>query len=477
MAAETREETRDLFLAVDIGASSGRHILSYVEDGKLYCEEIYRFKNGMDENGGHKVWDTERLINEVVSGMKECARLGKIPKTMGIDTWAVDYVLLDGEDQPVGRTYAYRDDRTKGMDEKVYEVIPEKALYRRTGIQKAIFNTIYQLMAVKEQEPESFAKAESLLMLPDYLNFLLTGEKKQEYTNATSTGLVDPDTKEWDLDLIDRLGYPRKLFQKLTLPGTFIGKLSEEMEKEVGFSCKVVAAASHDTASAVMSVPTEDDNAVYISSGTWSLFGCELMEANTKEAAGAANFTNEGGYDYRYRFLKNIMGLWMIQSVRNEYIKRGEEYSFGELCELAEEASADALVDANDERFLAPDSMIEEVQAAVKEQGITPPETPGEVDRMIYRSLAECYRKAVKELEEIRGEACDAIYIVGGGANADYLNRLTASATGKTVFAGPTEATAIGNLGAQMIADGVFTDLKDFRRGVKRSFTVKEYNS
>ncbi len=463
------------YLAVDIGASSGRHILAHMEEGKIITEEIYRFKNGMDELDGHKVWDTKRLFNEVVAGMKECKKLGKIPKTMGIDTWGVDYVLLDEKDEVVGKTYAYRDDRTKGMDKKVYEVINEQELYSRVGIQKAIFNTIYQLMAVKEQEPEVFEKAESLLMIPDYLNFCLTGKKCQEYTNATTAGLVNPKTKEWDTELMEKLGIPTKLFQKLTMPGTKVGELAPVMQEEVGFNCGVIVTASHDTASAVMSVPTEEENAVYISSGTWSLFGCELKEANTGEKAREANFTNEGGYAYRYRFLKNIMGLWMIQSVRNEYIAKGEEYSFAKLCELAEEADTDGLVDANDARFLAPSSMIEEVKKAVSETGEKTPETPGEVARVIYRSLAECYKKAVQELENISGEECRSINIVGGGANADYLNRLTAKATGKTVFAGPTEATAIGNLGAQLIADGICSDLWDFRRAVKRSFDVKEY--
>lgn len=463
------------YLAIDIGASSGRHILSHIEDGKIVTEEVYRFWNGMDEVDGHKVWDTKRLFSEVLAGLKACKDLGKIPTSLGIDTWAVDYVLLDEKNEVVGKTYAYRDDRTDGMDAVVYQTIPEEKLYERTGIQKAIFNTIYQLTAAREQEPETLKKADSLLMIPDYLNFLLTGVKKQEYTNATSTGLVDPNTKEWDFELIEMLGLPKKLFGKLSVPGTQVGRLSEEVQREVGFDCAVLLPATHDTGSAVMSVPSEADDCLYISSGTWSLLGCERMEADTSPAAQKANFTNEGGYDYRYRFLKNIMGLWMIQSVRNELIEKGEEYSFAELCDLAEAADSGALVDANAARFLAPESMIEEVRAAVREQGEKAPETPGELARVIYRSLAACYGDAVGQLEAMTGKTYDTLHIVGGGSNAPYLNRLTAEATGKTVLAGPGEATAIGNLGAQMIADGVFADLKDFRRAVRDSFPVRTY--
>lgn len=463
------------YLAVDIGASSGRHILAHTEDGRILIEEIYRFHNGAVDSNGHKVWETERFLKEIVTGLKVCKDEGKIPVSMGIDTWGVDYALLDANDGLAAPTYAYRDARTNGMDAEVYKIVPEDELYRRTGIQRAIYNTIFQLMAAKKTESDKLDRAESMLMMPDYLHFLLTGKKCQEYTNATTSGLVDAKTNDWDMELIDRLGYPRKLFGKLSMPGTVVGDLKEEIQKEVGFNCKVVLPATHDTGSAVMAVPSESDEALYLSSGTWSLLGCELKEANCSDAAREANFTNEGGYDHRYRFLKNIMGLWMIQSVRDELKAKGEEYSFAQLCDLAEEAEGDATVDANDDRFLAPKSMIEEIQKAVTEAGGRKPETPGELARVIYRSLAVCYAKSIDNLEKMTGKKYDSLHIVGGGSNADYLNRLTAQTTGRKVYAGPGEGSSLGNLGAQMIADGVFGDLYDFRAAVRRSFDVKEY--
>ena len=342
------------YLAVDIGASSGRHILGSLKDGKLNLEEIYRFPNGMKDVDGSLCWDVEALFCEIKEGLKRCKEAGKIPSYMGIDTWAVDYVLLDGKDQVLGKTYGYRDSRTTGMDEKVYEIISREELYGRTGIQKQIFNTIYQLMAVKQKEPELFDKAESLLFIPDYFHFLLTGVKKTEYTNATTSQLVSPRTKDWDYELIDRLEYSRKIFGKISKPGTYVGNFREEIRREVGFDCQVILPATHDTGSAVAAIPTTKDNALYISSGTWSLMGTELMAADCTLESMKRNLTNEGGYDYRFRYLKNIMGLWMIQSVRREF---KEEYSYDYICRQASEQTIPSIVDCNDNCFLAPKSM------------------------------------------------------------------------------------------------------------------------
>lgn len=271
---------KQYYLAIDIGASSGRHILGHMEDGKMVLEEIHRFPNGMKEKDGHKCWDTEALFSAIVEGMKKCKEAGKIPVSMGIDTWAVDFVLLDKEDRMIGNAVGYRDSRTAGMDKKVYEIIPEESLYGRTGIQKQIFNTIYQLMAVKEQHPKALEQAESMLMIPEYFNFLLTGKKAAEYTNASTTQLVSPKTKDWDYELIGMLGYPERIFQRIEKPGTILGSLTEELQREVGFDCKVILPATHDTGSAVMAVPTNEDNTIYISSGTWSLMGTELKKAD-----------------------------------------------------------------------------------------------------------------------------------------------------------------------------------------------------
>lgn len=460
------------YLAVDIGASSGRHILASMVDGKMELEEIYRFPNGMDNVDGTLCWDVKRLFTEIKNGLKKCKELGKIPSFMGIDTWAVDYVLLDKEDKVLGKTIGYRDSRTNGMDEKVYETISLSALYARTGIQKQIFNTIYQLMAVKQSHPEYLEQAESMLMIPDYFDFLLTGVKKMEYTNATSTQLVDPKTNDWDYELIDMLGYNSKMFQPVSMPGTVVGNFTKEIQEEVGFDCTVVLPATHDTGSAVLAVPTNNDNAIYISSGTWSLMGIERKEADCSMASMQANFTNEGGYDHRFRFLKNIMGLWMIQSVKKEF---EEDLSFAEICERASKENITSIVDCNDDCFFAPKSMIKAVQNFCANTDQPVPNTVGEISAVVYNSLAYCYGETVKEIEAITGNTYDTIYVVGGGANAGYLNELTAKYTGKKVSAGPTEATAIGNLTVQMLQDGVFADLPEARTCIGKSFDIKYY--
>ncbi len=459
-------------LAVDIGASSGRHILARLEDGKMKLEEIHRFPNGMIKKDGENVWDADELFAQIKTGMKKCAELGKLPVSVGVDTWGVDFVLLDGEGRRIGNAAAYRDGRTRDMDREVYRVIGEDALYARTGIQKQIYNTIYQLMALKVKKPKQLASAKMLLMMPDYFHYLLSGEAAAEYTNATTGQLVSPKTKDWDRELIERLGYPQEIFQKLVTPGTILGDLRKEIQEEVGFNCKVVAPATHDTASAVIAVPAKGGDSLYISSGTWSLMGTELLQANCSPESKASNLTNEGGYGYRFRFLKNIMGLWMIQSVKKEI---GEGLSYGEICEQASRCSIPSIVDCNDDRFLAPDSMTREVQAACRESGQQVPQGIAEVAGVIYNSLARCYAKTIGEIADITGQKYDRIHIVGGGANADYLNRLTARATGLPVYAGPTEATAIGNLAVQMLAMGELSDLEDIRDCVYRSFPVEKF--
>lgn len=462
------------YLAIDIGASSGRHMLSSVVSGRVRLEEVYRFPNGMVNKDGHLCWDMESLFAEIINGLKKCKEIGKVPSYMGIDTWGVDYVLLDAKDQVLGNTYGYRDKRTTGMDEKVYEKISPEELYARTGIQKQIFNTIYQLMAVKEQKPEDMDEAEAMLMVPDYFHFRLTGVKKMEYTNATTGQLIHAQTNDWDYELIDRLGYSRKLFIPSSMPGTYVGDFTDDIQEKVGFNCQVILPATHDTGSAVLAVPTNDDNAIYISSGTWSLMGVELREADCSENSMKANFTNEGGYEHRYRYLKNIMGLWMIQSVKKEL---KEDISFARLCELASTESISSIVDCNDDCFLAPDSMIRAVQDYCRETSQPVPQTAGELAAVIYNSLAKCYGETIREIEELTGKSSDTIHVVGGGANAEYLNQLTARYTGKTVLAGPTEATAIGNVLVQMLYAGEFTDLAEGRSVIKQSFEIKEFKN
>ena len=463
------------YLAVDIGASSGRLILGHLENGKMELEEVHRFENGMVKKDGELCWEFDRLFQEIKNGLKKCKEIGKIPVSMGVDTWGVDFVLMDKDDKVLGNTVGYRDHRNEGMDEAVYKTISLEDLYARTGIQKAIFNTVYQLMAVKTKHPEYLEQAETMLHVPDYFHYLLTGKKTCEYTEATTGQLVNAETKDWDYELIDKLGYPRKMFQKLIMPGTSVGHFTEEVKAEVGFDVEVVAPATHDTGSAVLAVPANDDDFIYISSGTWSLMGIEREKADCSKKSCEMNFTNEGGYAGRFRYLKNIMGLWMIQSVRHEY---DDKYGFAEICQMAEEAKDfPSRVDANDECFLSPESMIEEVKDYCRRTGQKVPETLGEIATVIYTSLAECYAKTAKELEEMTERPFSRIHVVGGGSNAGYLNELTARATGKEVHAGPGEATAIGNITAQMLKAEEFKSIEEARTTIHESFGIKVYQA
>ena len=462
------------YLAIDIGASSGRHILAHLDNGKMVLEEIHRFPNGMVEKDGEMVWEAEHLFDEIKTGMKKCKEMGKIPVSVGIDTWGVDFVLLDKEGNRIGNAVAYRDYRTQGMDDEVYKLIPEAELYARTGIQKQIFNTIYQLMALKMKKPEQLAEAETFLQIPDYFHYLLSGVAATEYTEATTGQLISPVTKDWDFELMDRLGFPTRIFKEVLTPGSVLGELTKEVQEEVGFNCKVVLPATHDTGSAVVAVPSNKEDVLYISSGTWSLMGTELMEADCSPESMARNLTNEGGYNYRFRYLKNIMGLWMIQSVKKEI---GGTYGFAEICEMASKSTIASIVDCQAERFLAPKNMTKEVQSFCAETNQQVPETLADVAAVIYNSLAQCYAATIKEIESMTGKQYDRIHIVGGGSNADYLNRLTAKATGIPVYAGPTEATAIGNIAIQMMTDGALKDIWETRAGIFDSFGVAVYEA
>lgn len=475
------------YLAIDIGASSGRHILGHVADGKIVLEEVYRFDNKQVHRDGHDCWDVGNLWGGILEGLKACKAAGKLPVTMAIDTWAVDFVLLDREDRIVGDAVAYRDGRTGGMDEVVSQRISPEALYGKTGIQKQLFNTIYQLAALEQEHPDQLERAESLLMIPDYFNFLLTGVKKQEYTNATSTNLVNAADKTWDRELLDALGLPQRLFGELSLPGTVVGRFLPEIQKEVGFDCTVILPATHDTGSAFLAVPARDGHAAYLSSGTWSLLGVENEAPITTEASRRANFTNEGGAWYRYRYLKNIMGLWMIQSIRRElngvaYVAGrqskhadGRQWGFPDLIAAAEGAQDfPSVVDVDDSSFLAPESMIDAVKDFCGRTGQAVPETVGEIMQCVYRSLTRRYAEAIQELQTLTGKTYTSINIVGGGCQDMYLNRMTARATGLPVYAGPVEGTALGNLMVQMIAGGDFTDLNNARSAISSSFSIKE---
>lgn len=460
------------YLAVDIGASSGRHILGHMENGKIILEEVYRFENKLVNKNGHLCWDFTHLFNEIVNGMRECKNIGKIPITMGIDTWGVDFVLLDENDEVLGDTVAYRDSRTNGVDRELYKIISENELYERTGIQKAIFNSIYQLYAIKLANPEYIENAKTFLMVPEYFNFLLTGVKKNEYTNATTGQLVNAKTKDWDDEIIKRLGLNREMFLKLNLPKTEVGSLKDEIKEKVGYDLTVILPATHDTGSAVMAVPANGDDFIFLSSGTWSLMGIERMEADCSDESKKYNFTNEGGYDYRFRYLKNIMGLWMLQSIRRE---QEVKYSFQELIKMAQSASDyKVVVDVNDSSFLAPDNMEEAIKEYCRSNNLEVPDTLPKVLAVIYNSLAKSYADTVNEIEQITGKTYSKLHIVGGGCQDQYLNKLTKEYTKKRVFAGPIEGTALGNIMSQLLKANEFATLSEARVAVANSFDIRE---
>ena len=463
------------YAAVDMGASSGRLMVGWTENGKMQLEEIHRFENGMVKKDDELCWEFDRIFREIVTGLKKCKELGKIPVSLGVDTWGVDFVLLDKDGGVLGNTVGYRDHRTDGMDEEVYKIISQNDLYARTGIQKAIYNTIYQLMAVKKKYPQYMEQADSLLFVPDYFHYLLCGKKVNEYTEATTSQLINAQTNDWDYELMDMLGYKKAMFNELVMPGTSLGNLRPELAEEIGYDLEIVVPCTHDTGSAVLAVPANDDDFVYISSGTWSLMGVEMARPDCSQQSCDLNFTNEGGYNHRFRHLKNIMGLWMIQSVRHEY---GDKYGFAEICEMAEEAKDfPSRVEANDNCFLSPDNMTQAVKDYCKNSGQQVPETLGEIATVIYTSLAECYARTVKELEETTGRTYSRIHVVGGGSNAGYLNELTAKATGKEVHAGPGEATAIGNITAQMLKAKEFASVEAARDVIHESFGIKIYQA
>lgn len=429
-------------LAIDIGASSGRHIVGWQEDGELKTQEVYRFQNGVAELNGHLTWDLDRLEREVRAGID--AALKKYPEieSLSVDTWAVDYVLLKGS-EPVLPCYAYRDGRTESAIPKVHEIIPFEELYARTGIQFQPFNTVYQLYA--DKLAGRLEGVTGYLMIPEYLMWRLCGGQAHEYTNASTTGLVNAVTREFDGDIIRRLCLPEGLFGPLSQPGTALGEYK---------GIRVVLCPTHDTASAVEGIPMESSmygsgaEELFLSSGTWSLLGAKLPKAVTTPESLKANFSNEGGVGY-IRYLKNIMGMWMVNNLRAELCP-GDD--FAGIVSEAEHSGYPGLVDVTAQDFMAPQSMCRAMREALEKAGYDIPRRPGDYFRCAYRSLARCYGESVRELEKLTGRRYSALYIVGGGAKNQYLNRLTGEETGLEIVALPIEATALGNLKCQIRA-------------------------
>ena len=461
-------------LAIDLGASSGRGIVGSFDGNKLSLRENHRFSNDPVNLCGRLYWDILRIFHEIKLSVQKTVLDGDKVSSIGIDTWGVDYGLLDRNGRLLGNPVHYRDGRTDGAQALVNRVIPAEELYATAGIQTLNFNTVYQLAVEQAEAPERLALAERMLNIPDLLNYFLTGNMANEYTILSTGALLDAKKRDYAWNLLDRLGIPRRLFGSVVKPGTDMGTLLPQVQSETGKTdARVLTVASHDTASAVIAVPTEEKDFLYISSGTWSLMGTELPEPLINDESRAANFTNEGGACGTVRFLKNIMGLWIIQSVRHEL---NDKYTFAELCEEAEKADyITSVIDVNDECFLAPENMTEAIKSYCRNNNMSVPDTVGEVAAVVYKSLAGSYADTVSQIEENTDTVYEAIYVIGGGANAAYLNRLTAISTGKKVIAGPVEATAIGNAMAQMITDGIFKNLKEARACVMQSFDIRQF--
>jgi sugar (pentulose or hexulose) kinase len=458
-------------LAFDLGASSGRGILGELgDDDRLIVSEVHRFTNGMVEAGGHLRWDIGKLLTEIHEGMRKCRK----PDSIGIDTWGVDYALLDSKGTLLESPYAYRDKRTEGAVKTFAEKMPLDELYRRTGIQLVTFDTLFQLVAAARDEPEALGSASRLLMIGDLFNYRLTDAASNEFTLATTSHLYNPYTSGWDEEIIATVGAPRRLFGEIVKPGTILGDLTKDARDSTGLGrVPVVAVACHDTGSAVAAVPAEGSDFAYISSGTWSLMGIESPRPIINKASYRYNITNEGGVRNTYRVLKNIAGLWLVQECRRSW---GEGYSYDELTRLAEAAKPHvAVIDPDWHGFLHPHSMPKAITDFCTKTGQKPPSSQGEMIRVSLEGLALAYRYTLAQLEEASGRRIAKIHIVGGGARNRLLNQLAADSTGRRVYAGPSEATSVGNVLVQSMAGGRVKDLHHIRKIVSDSTEVEEY--
>lgn len=461
-------------LSFDFGASSGRAMLATLENGKMEMREIHRFSNDPVIVCGTMYWDVLRLFFEIKTGITKALAEGGFD-AVGIDTWGVDFGLLDKNGNLLANPVHYRDMRTAAVPEKVFEIISKDDIYERTGIQFLRFNTLYQLMYLKYSEPELLARTDKFLMMPDLFAYMLTGVMREEETIASTSNLLNPYTQNWDFDLIDRLGLPRDIFAPVIKAGEVYGTLSNEICEELGCEkVPVIACASHDTASAVAATPASSDDFVYISCGTWSLFGIEsktpIINKNT------ANFTNEGGFEDTIRFLKNIMGLWLIQESRRQWRREGEEVGFDV---LEKEALASkpfkCFIDVDDPLFETAGNLPRRVKEYCERTGQYVPQTRGEVMRCIYQSLAMKYKYTFNNLGEMSGRKYGGINILGGGIKDKLLCQMTADACNVEVSAGPTEATVMGNIGVVYTALGELENLADIRRAVANSTELKKY--
>lgn len=466
------------FLGFDFGASNGRAMLGVFDGEKLEIREIHRFPNDPVKLGGRLVWDVPRLFYEMKQALLKVGREGIRLSAIGIDTWGVDFGLLDKNGELIGLPVHYRDARTDGIIEKCFEIMPKEEIFRNTGLAFMQFNTLYQLAAMKRQGDPALEIADTLLFMPDLLAYFLTGKKGTEYTDASTSQLVDPRTRDWSGAIFESFGLPRHIMTKIEPAGTLRGTLLPEIAEECGVGeVPVIAVGGHDTASAVASVPASDPDFAYISSGTWSLLGAEITEPLCDKAVMEANYTNEGGVCGTIRFLKNIMGLWIVQECKREWERRGRDYSYAELVELAEKEPAfRSVIDVDDNRFYAPGNMPERIREYCRETGQYVPQTEGEITRIVYESLALKYRWGLERLEkDMLKKQIKVLHIVGGGSKNAILNQFTANAIGRPVLAGPGEGTVIGNLLMQAMALGCVKDLPGLRAVVARSFPMDRY--
>jgi rhamnulokinase len=464
------------FLAIDLGAESGRALLGRFDGERVVLEEVHRFPNVPVRVTDGLHWDALRLMGCVYRSLSKAAREAEQIESVGIDSWGVDFALLDRDGALVSNPYHHRDPRTEGMVERAFEKVSKEEIYETTGVQFMRINTLYQLLAT--QGSTLLEVADTLLLIPDLMNYWLTGEKTCEFTNATTTQLYDLEAEGWAEDLLQKMSLPDSIFPKIVPPATKLGSLLPEVAREVGLDAQplVVAVASHDTASAVVAVPAEGDDFAYISSGTWSLVGVETAQPVVTQEAMDANFTNEGGFGGRTRFLKNVMELWLLQECRRIWAQKGQEYSYEELAQLAEEAPASGpLVDPDHASFLAPGDMPLRIKRFCEATDQRPPEELGQVARCIFESLALKYQWVVTQAGEIAGQNVEAIHIVGGGSQNSLLCQLTADATRLPVLAGPVEATALGNVMVQAYAWGHVRSLEEIRDVVHRSTDINRY--
>ena len=473
--------TKKVYLAIDIGAESGRVIAGIWSGRKISLEEVHRFPNGGLLLNDSLRWDVVRLWGEIQEGLALAAkRYGKSIVSVGADTWGVDYVLLNQEEEMLGQPFCYRDSRTNHAMRKAFKRVPREEIFKQSGLQFMQFNTLFQLLTHQEQAPATMAAADCLLLMPDFIHWCLCGSKVVEFTNATTTQCVHPTRRTWNKPLLKKFGLPTRPFPKIVQPGTRIGRLRRSVAERTGLErIAVVAPPTHDTASAVAGVPTRNTgtpNWAYISSGTWSLMGVEVQRASLSAQTLRYDLTNEGGLDGTYRLLKNIMGLWLVQRCKRSFDAAGKPRSYAELEKLAARAKPlRSLVNPNASRFLNPPDMPKAIQSFCRETGQPVPRTQGEIVRCARESLALTYRGVLAALEKLTGNRIEVIHIVGGGSKDGLLNQMTADACQRPVVAGPVEATAMGNLMTQVRASGEVTSLSEMRDVVRRSSGVKRF--